>query len=334
MENRSVTSAIMITALTLFLASACFARDNDLYMIERDTLQTRNFTPIINHETMLVNRGETPLNMDLVSPVPSGKLVHSKYYPAFLEDSLLSDPLCSTIEIAPNKTSYLIKPEILEDSGGASFVWKGLTIPVGEAVIAQYDNYLGEPDMYWTKEGLDAFGLRLNTTYTTSTQGELIEFSFVYELVNNTGSDISELSIDSFIPLQRIIESGKKPFFNLKEIGFSPNTEVSQVTKVDGFGKAASGVAVIYWARNLEAGGKARFLLKLTGTDPAKEGSIWPIIGLQGRCIQKPVWPPTRITTTDKMSEERFSYVAYNLVIQDSRVIAFTPEGLQVTRAK
>jgi hypothetical protein len=122
--KKSSVFSILALVMVLMPCMGSGGETERLYVIERDTLQTRNFTPIINHETMLFNLGDRPLSLELNSSIPAGKFVKGKYYPAFLEESLLPDPLFSPIEVAPKKTSYLAKPEIKTAGDKTTFVWK------------------------------------------------------------------------------------------------------------------------------------------------------------------------------------------------------------------
>lgn len=333
MKKSSVFS-ILALVMVLMPCRGSGGETERLYVIERDTLQTRNFTPIINHETMLFNLGDRPLSLELNSSIPAGKFVKGKHYPAFLEESLLPDPLFSPIEVAPKKTSYLAKPEIRTAGDKTTFVWKKVAIPPGEAMIAQYDNYLGEPSLYWSKDGLDVFGLTIRTSYSTQSKAGDGMVSFDYELANATGSELSDLMLDVFIPLRLIGETKETTLLELKEISFSPNAEIAQVTKADGFGRATSGVSIILWSRSLAQNDKLHFFLRLIGGRTTETGEIWPIIAIRGRSLQQPLWPPTRIKMEEKVNEGRFSYVAYNLVIQDSRVLRISPQAITVVPAK
>lgn len=325
---------LILLALTS-VPSILYGKTEPLYIIERDTLQTRNFTPVINHETMVVNLGQASLTVDLDSPIPQGKFVQGKFYPAFLEDSLLPEPIFSPVAITPKKTSYLARPEILTKGDKTSFIWKGVKIPAGEAMIGQYNNFLGKPEMYWTPAGLDIFGLALRTRYTALAKGASARtLSFEYEVENGTGSEISDLVLEVFVSVKRLGEGQGSPLLDLQEIAFSPNAEVSQMTKVDGFGQPAFGAAVTHFSRTLAAGARVRFFLRLSGSPSSHPGEIWPILTVRGRSLQKPVWPPTNVKTGTPVNQGRFSYVSYNLVIRDSRLIALSPKGAKVIPAR
>jgi len=305
------------------------------YVIERDTLQARNFTPIINHETMAINLGNRPITMGITSPVPRNKFRQGKHYPAFLEDSLLPDPLFAPIEVAPTKTTYLTRPETITKGDSTSFVWKEVTLPAGEALIVQYDNYFGEPDLYWKPKGLEILGLVLHTDYTARRLKESSwELSFDYELINKTEGVLKDLSLDVFVPVTQLRAEKEINFLELSQICTSPNIEASKVTRTDGFGKAAYGVNVSLWTEELESHGKVHFSLRLIGSRKAKSGTIWPIVILSGRNLRKPVWPPTIINTGEPVNEGRFSYFSYNLVTQDSRVFVLSPKEIELKPAR
>jgi hypothetical protein len=318
--------------------SAAQAEETPLYVIERDTLQTRNFVPIINHETMVVNLGEAGLSLQLASPVPAGKNRTGPFYPAFLEDSLLPDPLFSPLEVAPEKVSYLDRPQLVEKEGAHAFVWKQVDLPAREATIAQYDNYLGEPDFYRRPAGLDIYGLKINSRYQAiELQNGRWELAFTYTLANSTASDISDLSLEIFLPLTRHSEDDEDEtgsvLLSPDQICSSPNLEVARMTRADGFGRPAAGLSALLRIEALSAGEQRSFFIKVSGRREERTGTLWPILSLRGRSLQAPVWPPTRIEAVPSAKEGRFSYLSYNLVLQDSRVLELSPAGFRVETA-
>jgi hypothetical protein len=309
-----------------------------LYVIERDTLQTRNFVPIINHETMVVNLGEADLSLQLASPVPAGKNRTGPFYPAFLEDSLLPDPLFSPVEVAAEKVSYLDRPQLVEKTGAPTFVWEQVELSAREAIIAQYDNYLGEPDFFRCPEGLNIYGLKINSRYQAiKLENGKWELAFTYMLVNETASDISDLSLEIFLPLTRHSEDGEdetgRVFLEPNQICSSPNLEVARMTRADGFGRPAAGLSALLRIEAMSAGEQRSFFIKVTGRREEQTGTLWPILSLRGRSLQPAVWPPTRIEAVPSVKERRFSYLSYNLVLQDSRVLELSPAGFRIETA-
>jgi hypothetical protein len=336
---RLATGALL--ALLLISTTGCGAAqagDARLYVIERDTLQTRNFVPIINHETMVVNLGEAGLSLQLASPVPAGKNRTGPFYPAFLEDSLLPDPLFSPLEIAPEKVSYLDRPQLVEKTGAHTFVWEQVGLSAREAIIAQYDNYLGEPAFFRRPEGLDIYGLKINSRYQAKKlENGKWELAFTYTLVNETASDISDLSLEIFLPLTRLSEYGEdetgRVLLAPDQICSSPNLEVARMTRADGFGRPAAGLSALLRIDALNAGDQRSFFIKVSGRREERTGTLWPILSLRGRSLQPAVWPPTRIEAVPSAKEGRFSYLAYNLVLQDSRMLELSPAGFRIETA-
>jgi hypothetical protein len=309
-----------------------------LYVIERDTLQTRNFVPIINHETMVVNLGEAGLSLHLASPIPAGKNRTGPFYPAFLEDSLLPDPLFSPLEVAPDKVSYLDRPQLVEKESAPAFVWEKVELPAREAVIAQYDNYLGEPDLYRRPAGLDIYGLKINSRYqATELENGQWELALTYTLVNETASDISDFSLEIFFPLTRHSEDDEdetgRVFLAPDQICSSPNLEVARITRADGFGRPAAGLSALLRIEALGAGQQRSFFIKVSGRREERSGTLWPTLSLRGRSLQPAIWPPTSIEAVPAVKEARFSYLAYNLVLQDSRILELSAAGFRVETA-
>jgi hypothetical protein len=323
----------------LLMAAPCAAMsqtdDAPLYIIERDTLQTRNFVAIVNHETMAVNLGEANLELDLTSPIPAGKNHSGPFYPAFLEDSLLPDPLFAPLEVAPTKVSYLDRPQQIDTDKTLSFIWPQVALPPGEAVIAQYDNFLGEKNFYHRPTGLDIFGLEIATDYRAVKQDkDRWQLTLAYTLSNDTDADLSNLVLDIFVPLIQHTGNEEDKQENVlmtpEEICSSPDLEVARMTRVDGFSTAATGLAALLRLKNLEAGQQHSCFIRVVGLLESQTGTLWPILSLRGRSLQQAIWPPTQIEPKPATKESRFSYLSYNLVLQDSRVFTLSPEGFQV----
>ncbi len=83
----------------------------------------------------------------------------------------------------------------------------------------------------------------------------------------------------------------------------------------------------------LSAGERRSFFIKVSGRRQEQTGTLWPILSLRGPSLQLAVWPPTRIEAVPSVKEGRFSYLAYNLVLQDSRVLEPSPAGFRVKTA-
>lgn len=306
-----------------------------LYIIGRDTLQTRNFVPIVNHQTVIINLGEKPVELELTSKIPAGKHREGEGYPAFLENSLLPDPVFSPIGVSPKKTSYLARPNLVTQKGEMAYVWKGVTLPTGESVIAQYDNYFGEPHYYGRPYGFDFHGIQVKKTYASRRSGKSMwELSFSYDIVNTKAYSIKDFSLSIFVPIKQIRKESETAFLELQQICSSPNIEVSQVTKSDGYGEAGYGVATALMVNDFAPNTKAKFSLRLIGNKIANNGTIWPILNMMGRSQDQAVWPPTIVKVSAPVKQERFSYLSYNLAIKDNHTFVFSPKEISVNPAK
>lgn len=303
-----------------------------LYIIERDTLQTRNFIPIVNHHTMVVNLGDYDLTLDVVSDIPSGKFQEGPAYPAFLEESLLPDPLFAPIDVSPVKTLHLDRPDIVTDNNTTAFVWRDIKLSPGEALISQYDNYYGETGMFRRKAGFDIERLAIKADYSVKREDETRwTISFAYTLHNRTERMIKDLSFGVFIPCEHLNEDGgTTPLFDLGEICVSPEIEFSRVTRADGFGNAAAGINVMHWRDAFAADAAISFSFKLAGRQGAADTAIWPLVTIMGRSLNRALWPPSTIETKTPVREGRFSYISYNLILQDRTRIRMSPLGIIV----
>lgn len=316
-------------------ATAAGKQPVPLYVIERDTLQTRNYVPIVNHQTMVVNLGDRPVKLELISKIPPGMNKKGDGYPAFLEESLIADPLFSPLEVAPKKTSYLAKPELALKGTEASYSWRNVLLPPGESVVAQYDNFFGEAGHYWREDGFDFQGIQVKTDYRTEAlkQG-MAELSLSFEITNHTDEPLQDLGIGVFVPVRQLLQDRENTLLELDRVCSSPNVEASRLTKSDGFGEAAEGVGAGLNVKELAPGKTEKFFLCLSGKAVTQAAASWPILTVTGRSIRPAVWPATIIRPDTPVSEGRFSYLAYNLVVKDRQIFRFSAGGVRVEAAK
>lgn len=327
--------AMMLASFAGAPAPAAGTEPAPLYVIERDTLQTRNYVPIINHQTMVVNLGEAPVKLGLVSNIPAGKNRKGDGYPAFLEESLLAEPLFSPLEVAPRKTSYLAKPELAGTAGKPAYVWRNVPLQPGESVVAQYDNYFGEAGLYWRDDGFDFLGLGVKTDYRVEKPArDKTELSLSFEITNRTAEPVQDLGIGIFVPLRQLLKDREITMLELDRICSSPNAEASRLTKSDGFGEAAEGIGAGINIKELLPGKTEKFFLCLAGKAAPQSAASWPILTVTGRSIRPAVWPATTIKPDTPVNEARFSYLAYNLVVKDRQVFRFSPGDVGVEAAK
>jgi hypothetical protein len=331
-------AALILLAFVFSAGGQVSAADNEpvpLYVIERDTLQTRNYVPIVNHQTMVVNLGERPVSLDLTSKFPGYLNRKGDGFPAFLEDSLVADPIFSPIEITPKKTSYLAQPELAADGKEASYSWRNVHLPPGESVVAQYDNYFGEAGHYWRDDGFDFQGVRVKTSYSAEElKGGRTELYLGFEIVNGTGQPVQDFDLGVFVPVRRLLQEKEIDLLEPDRICTSPNVEASRLTKSDGFGEAAEGFGASISIKELLPGKPEKYFICLAGKAEARSSASWPIVTVTGRSIRPAVWPPTTIRTDEPVNEARFSYLVFNIVVKDRRLFRFSPDGVKVEKAK
>jgi hypothetical protein len=306
-----------------------------VYIIERDTLQTRNFTPIINHQAMVINLGEKPVLLSLTSSFPTEKNKKGAGYPAFLDDSLIADPLFSPLEITPKKTSYLVQPEITVAKKEVTYLWNNVMLPPGESVVAQYDNYYGEQNYYWREDGFDFHGISVKTDYSVQQQKNgQIDLTLNFDILNNTPDTVQDFDFGVFVPVRQLLKDGDINILKLVKICTSANSESSQITKADGFGEAAEGVAASFRSKELQHGKQESFFLSISGipAPSAKVARSWPIVTVVGRSIRPAIWPATAVTSAMPINEGRFSYLSYNVVIKDHQRFVVSREASSIEK--
>ncbi len=306
-----------------------------VYILERDTLQTRNFTPVINHQTMLVNLGERPLTLDLKSAFPNKFYKKGDGYPAFLDDSLIADPVFSPFEIAPKKVSYLPRPDIIVDPQNTSFIWSKVELPDSEAVVAQYDNYYGEQNCFWRESGFDFEGIQVKTDYAVQTdKNGRITISLSFLISNNSNYDVQDFNLGVFVPVRQLLKDSEVSILETEKICTSANVEASRITKSDGFGEAADGIAAAISVKEFTTEMQKKFSLSISGIPSKKTAISWPILTVTGRSIRPGIWPSTVIKTDTLINQGSFSYLSYNLVIKDRQYFKISPQNSTVENAK
>lgn len=306
--------------------------EETLAVIERDTLQTRNFAPVINHEAMVVNLTGKALTVDIRSPFPAGKYIKDSSLAAFGKDSLLGAPLFSPFEAPVKEHMVLEKPALEEKGADISYYWNKVTIPAENAAIAQYDNYYGPVTAFYRPDGLDVEGLRVTGDYSVTKQDTMFRFKFVFTLKNSGTQDIDEMFFRFFLPNALALDE-KGDLHTLvepDEIWSSENLTVTISTIIDGFGNAARGIDATMEIGTLNAGAEIQGVLQIDFKKKVEEGDIFPIFNLLGRRKLTRLWPATIISGEAIKSVKSFHYLFYNLVITDSRLFKLKKDSIEV----
>ena len=138
-------------------------------LVERDVPQTRvGFEPVVNHEALIVNLSDETIEVDIESPIHQGFYVVKKFFPAFGNDSLLAMPMRFPKQVTISDYKILERPLIDTKNDHTVFRWANISIPVKQAVIAQYDNYFGSRSQFYTKNGLKILELDILTSFKAS----------------------------------------------------------------------------------------------------------------------------------------------------------------------
>ena len=338
----SLTALFALSALNSYfhskpgqpLEEEAKAYEFDVLIVERDIPQTRNLVPIVNHEVMVVNLSDEELEIDIKSPFPKELYVRSKFYPAFGETSLIAAPVYAPYEIEVSDYTILESPSIEVKEEDVIYSWRNVKIPAGEAVIAQYDNYFGDVNQYYTEEGLKIFELAVHTSHSAELEDQSVSLTLNYDLENKGEEDIEYLVFDAFLPYKLHLKVEEVELLEITEISASPEVELSAPMICDGFGTPANGKDAFVNAEKLSQGEHLEFFLKVRGIKRLDKGEIYPLLTIRCRIRGEQIWPPTVIEFEKELKVESFYYNECSLVIGDSKLFKLGPKSIELVEAK
>lgn len=308
-----------------------------LVLVERDTLQTRNYQPIVNHQAMVVNQSGQPLEVAIVSPIPDGRDVEGPFWPAFGLQSALGVPMqCPWPLDVANYRLLEETPSHRKAEGGrpAAFVWDGVTVAPREAVIAQYDNYYGPKDVFYTPSGIGIADLDIGVGYSLTDLGAgRFNAALRYRLTNRTGHEIRELSLSVFVPDTMIEASGPVQIVEVTGATVPPSVRQGKMTGADGVGRVASGCDFFLGPRTLGAGETVEVVVRLNWR-VVGAGEIHPTVAVQGRGEGARLWPETQLQPGASGGQGQaqalrpsraFYYRMWNIVLPDRSYVTVGP---------
>jgi hypothetical protein len=311
-------------------------------VVERGIPQTRNFIPIVNHEALIVNKSEEEVTIEIESPVPKDLYLKGEFYPAFMEESLVSEPMSYPHEVEI-KDSTLLGPPVIDEKSDPNYVlfrWSNIRIPAKEAVIAQYDNYFGELTRYYKNEGFKIFDLSINTSYDTSLKDGEMSFDLYYDMENQGKKLIEFINFQLFFPyVVTFFEKGSEKDKDVEllkptEISISPDISPYRGFMSDGFGNPAEGNIFAVSVDKLMPQEHYKFLVKVKGINKVGIGRICPLITSRYRMQADRIWPATNIKSKKILQITNFYYYYVNLVFPDSNFFELGPGSVEVKAAK
>ena len=304
-------------------------------LVERDVPQTRvGFEPVVNHEALIANLSDETIEVDIESPIPKGLYVVKKFYPAFGHDSLLAMPMRFPQQVTISDYKILERPMIDTKNGETVFRWANISIPAKQAVIAQYDNYFGSRSQFYTKAGLKILELDIRTSFKASSidGGKGVVFELYYDMENQGKEEIEDILMDVILPDSVYVEEEKPPvqLFEVTDAVASPQVKIISGMLGDGFGKAAVGTIFTVNIQSIKPGNSHNLWMKVIGKNVANKGDSYPLLTFQYRMKGNPIWPPTILKSKKMLEITRFSYRHANLILPDSKLFRFEPDGVKV----
>lgn len=246
-------------------------------VVERDVPQTRvGFEPIVNHEAMVVNLSKEAITVDIESPIPRGRYIVKKFFPAFGRNTLLGIPMEYPQKIEVSKYNILERQNIVTHGDKTIFQWKNVSIPPGQAAIAQFDNYLGPLSQFYTESGLRILDLDIRSSYKTAfvDDGKAVVLDLSYEMENLGSKEMQNILMDVIVP-DKVFPEGPNPpvqIFETADAVASPQITMMRGMLGDGFGKAAEGIIFSISIDSIKPGETRTFWMKVIGKNWAKRG--------------------------------------------------------------
>lgn len=312
-------------------------KSTSILLIERDIPQTRvGFDPVVNHEALVVNLSDETIKVDIESPIPKGFYVVKKFFPTFGHDSLLAVPMQFPQQVTISDYKILERPLIDTKNDETVFRWTNISIPAKQAVIAQYDNYFGSRSQFYTTAGLKILELDIRTSFRASfiDGGKGVVFELYYDLENRGKEEIEDILMDVILPDSVYQEEGKPPvqLFEAADAVASPEVKVDRGMLGDGFGNAAVGTIFTISIQSIKPGNSHNLWMKVIGKKVAKSGDSYPLLTFQYRMKGNPIWPSTILKSKKKLEIIRFSYRHTNLILPDSKLFRFKPDGVKIVQ--
>lgn len=308
-----------------------------LAVIERDTIQTRNFVPVINHEAMIVNLTDKPIIADILSPLPAEKYSKDSPLAAFGHNSLLGAPMFSPFPVPSSGHIILEKPEIKRVGQNIAYSWEKTELPPAKAVIAQYDNFYGPKTDFYRDFGLEIARLQVVGDYSVKKTKDTYRLLLNITLKNVGDQPIEEFFFRIFLPTDASLKGGgdMQTLVSMKEVWASEHVNISQSTIVDGFNRTASGIDASSQIGVIPAKSEVQCVIQVDCQKKAGTGEIYPLLYLLGRQKMIRLWPETEIKTGKELGPKKeFHYLFYNLVIPDRFIFKLTREGIGVEPAR
>jgi hypothetical protein len=308
-------------------------------IVERDVLQTRTnaFTPIINHEALVANLSDHPIEVSIESPVPDGLYKVDQFYPAFGQDSLLAAPMYFPDKIAIAKYEILERPSVETKNARVRFIWPKVRIKPGHAAIAQYDNYFGRLSQFWSEKGLRLLDLSIAAEYKASfeVRSKEISFDLQWRLKNQGKEDIENIMLDFILPDTVHSLEGKPDttFFNLNRLSHSEGIKSSRGMLGDGFSRPATGSILAMNTPKLKPGETSILWAKVKGEKLVEKGRIWPLVTVQCRMKGDRIWPATFLHSSTPLKTSSFYYRQCNMILPDAYLFHLEPESVKVRKA-
>jgi len=308
-----------------------------LAVIERDTIQTRNFVPVINHEAMIVNLTDKPIIADILSPLPAEKYSKDSPLAAFGRNSLLGAPMFSPFPVPSSGQIILEKPAVKLAGQQVVYAWEKTELPPAKAVIAQYDNFYGPKSDFYRDFGLEIARLQVISDYSVKKTKNTYRVLLNITLKNVGDQPIEEFFFRLFLPTDASLKGGgdMQALVGMEEVWASDHVNIGQSTIVDGFNRTASGIDASSQIGVIPAKSEVQCVIQMDCKKIAETGEIYPLLYLLGRQKLIRLWPGTEIKTEKDVGRKKeFQYLFYNLVIPDRFVFKLTREGIGVEQAR
>jgi hypothetical protein len=306
--------------------------DKRVAVIERDTIQTRNFVPVVNHHALVANLSEQSLVVSIESPLLVGLYRKDGYLSAFGYDSLLGTPLFAPFTLPIEKEIQLPKPTLQYVLGAPRYIWNEARMEAKQAVVAQYDNYFGPASQFRRSDGLTVIHWRIIQRYDLKSAGETYDFRLNLELVNQGKEDIEEAFFRIFIP-EAVALPGQNeltPIILTEDAWASESMGLARSSMSDGQGNATQGIDASQLLGVLKPGQPVPLVIRMRFHQKKTQGQIFPVLTILGRQKETRIWPATEVRGAERDEQKSFHYLFYNLVIAEDWAIFLNNKKVEI----
>lgn len=306
-----------------------------LLVIERDVPRIFNRIVAVNHRAYVVNLSDTPVNVDLRYLIP--KDLYREEEAFFGKEVELDLPLYYPQQVEIKEYQELGQPVIKKGETEVIFAWKNVSLSPNEAAVIQFENYLGPLSIFYTSEGFDFSGLRVEKDYESFLEEDIAYFSLHYDIKNLSDHKFEFFQFEVFFPdtiMMAKEDGGNVQLLDVNQYCMSSNAYIQKWIINDGFGNQVQAYGVLSQKRTFSPGEQYTFFVNFTGKRKSEIGEIYPLLIVRCRIQGVKLLNPLIVQSEKNIKVGRFYYTEYATSIPDSQLFKFEEKEIKVVSAE